>query len=77
MKVNHTSSGGYQRSAKTVADSTLTSYRGTRRVLWLYLANSRAGRIMLHLVCLFRSTSPRWHWRGICRELGWGTATTT
>jgi len=35
------------------------------------LAESRAGRIWLHLVCAWRDHKFAWHWGGIRRELRW------
>jgi hypothetical protein len=33
------------------------------------LAESRYGRIMLHVICALRDHHLGWHWRGIHREL--------
>jgi len=33
------------------------------------MAESRYGRIMLHVICALRDHRLRWHWRGIHREL--------
>lgn len=33
-----------------------------------YLAKSRHGRVMLHLLCVLRDHHLRWHWAGIVRE---------
>jgi hypothetical protein len=33
------------------------------------LANSRPGRVMLHLLCALRDRHLAWHWQGILREL--------
>jgi len=38
------------------------------------LAESRCGRVMLHLVCALRDHHLRWHWRGIVREFSSKTA---
>lgn len=70
-------SAGPRHRPDTLAQRTRIARRRAHVIPWLYLANFRAGRILLHLVCLFRSPSPRWHWQGIRRELGWGSATTT
>lgn len=39
-----------------------------------YLANSRHGRVMLHLLCVLRDHHLLWHWRGIVREFSPKTA---
>jgi hypothetical protein len=33
------------------------------------LTETRAGRIVLHLMCIVRHGRVRWHWDGIRREL--------
>jgi hypothetical protein len=32
------------------------------------LAESRYGRVLLHLICALHDHQLRWHWRGILRE---------
>lgn len=35
------------------------------------LAQTRFGRIALHLLCAWRDHKYRWHWQGIRREVSW------
>ncbi len=51
--------------------------RRPAREAWLHLqvrvtvrcADSRAGRMLLHLLCACADHQVRWHWQGIAREL--------
>ena len=39
----------------------------------LRLAESRSGRIWLHLICALSDHKFTWHWYGIRRELRWSS----
>jgi flagella basal body P-ring formation protein FlgA len=48
-----------------------TAGRSRREAAW---ARHRAGRVLLHALCLLSGSDARFHWRGIRRELFSGTA---
>ncbi len=50
----------------TVADVPSPFLSGVRS---LVLAEGKLGRILLHVVCAFRTRQIVWHWQGIRREL--------
>jgi len=43
-------------------------------VIGMNCAGSRAGRVLLHLLCACGNHQFRWHLGGIVRELGWQAA---